>query len=203
MTDHLLTEAALPWGYRIIPAADGVSAEFRRRQPSWGWGGVAFATAWCVIWDMALLASAGIAGRMNWSGWPEDPAARWLIFVPVFWVPGIAITAMTLSQMLVREVWVLRRGHVTRRYRALALSLHRNADVTAVEVVHGMWHTGRGAKETLRLVGPSHLVIDVHQEEHQSVAIPAEVLALATAVAGHLVVPMRVVETVIREPSSD
>jgi len=203
MTDHLPTEAALPRGYRIIPAADGVSAEFRRPQPSWGWGVVAVATLWCLIWDVALLASADIGLRMNWSGWPEDPAARWLIFVPVFWAPGIAITAMTLSQVLVREVWVLGRGHVTRRYRALGLSLHRNADVMTVEVVRGVWNTGRGAKETLRLVGPSNRVIDLRQEEHQSVAIPAEVIALATAVAAHLVVPMRVVETVIREPSSD
>ena len=54
----------------------------------------------------------------------------------------------------------------------------------------------------MRLVGPLP-PIDLLQQQHQSVAMPGEIRALATAVAEALAVPMRVVETVIREPSSD
>lgn len=203
MTDPSRAEAALPKGYRISPGADGASADLWRPQPSWGWGVVAFATAWCAIWDLGLLASAGIGARMNWSGWPEDPVARWLIFFPVFWIPGIAMTALTLSQIFVREAWVLRRGHVTRRYRALGLTFERNDDVTTVQVIHGLWNTGSGAKETVWLVGPFQRGFELHKEEHQSAAVPTEILALATAVARHIAVPMHVVEMVIPEPSSD
>src|SRR2546430_9050994 len=41
-------------------------------QPSWGWPGVAFATLWCVIWDLGLLASVGVGAKTNWCGWSED-----------------------------------------------------------------------------------------------------------------------------------
>jgi hypothetical protein len=55
----------------------------------------------------------------------------------------------------------------------------------------------------VRLVGPFLRGFVLHKEEHRSAAVPAEILALATAVARHLAVPMRVVEMVIPEPSSD
>jgi hypothetical protein len=203
MTDSSRAEAPLPNGYRISPGADGASADLRRPEPSWGWGVVAAAVVWCVIWDIGLLASAGIGARMNWSGWPEDAVARWLIFFPVFWIPGIAMTALTLSQIFVREAWVLRRGHVTRRYRALGLTLERNDDVTTVQVIHGMWNGGSGAKETVWLVRPFRRGFELHKDEHQCAAVPTEILALATAVARHLAVPMHVIEMVIPEPSSD
>jgi hypothetical protein len=203
VSDTSRDEAALPQGYRISPAADGASSELTRAQPSWGWGVVAAAVVWCAVWDLALLASVGIGARMNWSGWPDDSVARWLMFFPVFWIPGIAMTAVTLSQLFVREAWVLRRGKVTRRYRALGLSLERTDDVATVQLIHAVWQTDRGAKETVWLAGPFQRGFQLHKEEHQSAAVPAEILALATAVAAHLAVPTRVVETVIPEPSSD
>ena len=196
-------EATLPRGYRITPGTDGVCAELSPPQPSWGWLGVALAAAWCVIWDFALLASVGIGARMNWSGWPEDPAARWFIFFPLFWIPGLAVTAVTLYQIFVRETWILRRGHVARRHSALGLSLQREYDVTNVELIHSTWSTGRGAKETVRVVASSQRRLELLQQSHQSAAIPAEVLALAALVVGHVGEPLRVIEAVIPEPSSD
>jgi hypothetical protein len=203
MNDSAPGEATLPRGYRITPGPDGVSAELSPPQPSWGWLGVALAAAWCVIWDFALLASVGIGAKINWSGWPEDPATRWFIFFPLFWIPGIAITAATIYQILVRESWILRRGQVTRRHRVPGLSFEGPYDVTNVELIHATWNTGRGAKATVRLVVPSLGSLDVYQQDHQPVAIPPEVQKLAAVVVEFVAMPLRVVESVIPEPSSD
>ena len=203
MSDLSRAKAALPKGCRIDPGADGASAELTPHQPSWGWGSVAMVTVWCVFWDFGLLASLGVGARMNWSGWSEDPVARWLIFIPCFWIPGIAVTALTLHQIFVRSAWVLRAGHVRRRYRVLGLSFQRDDDVTNIKLSHERWSTGRGATETIRLIGSAQQVLQDHRQSHQSAELPPEILALATAVAEHLAVPMRVVETVIPEPSSD
>jgi hypothetical protein len=180
-----------------------MSIELRHRQPSWGWGGVAFMTVWCVIWDLALLGSVGRVAKVDWSGWPEDPVVRWLIFFPLFWIPGIVVTAVTLCQIFVRETWILRRGHVTRRHTAPGLALRREYDVANVEIIHGRWSTGRGAKETVCLVTSSERRLELLQRSHQTAATPPEVFALAALLVGHVAVPMRVVETVIPEPSSD
>jgi hypothetical protein len=203
MSDASRPEASLPHGYAVSPGIDGMSVELTPRQPSWGWGGVAFVTVWCVIWDVALLGFLGRVAKVDWSGWPEDPVVRWLIFFPLFWIPGIAVTAVTLYQIFVRETWILRRGHVTRRHRAPGLALGREYDVTSVEIVHARWSTGRGAKELMYLVTSSERRLELLQRSHQSAPIPPEVFALAALVAGHVAVPMRVVETVIPEPSSD
>ena len=203
MSEPARAEASLPRGYRITPGAAGASAELRPPQPSWGWGVVAVAVAWCAIWDLGLLASVGVGAKMNWSGWSEDPVARWLIFIPFFWISGIAVTALTLHQIFVRATWILRPGRVTRRYRVLGLSFQRDDEVTNIKVSHERWSTGRGATETIRLIGSEQQVLQVHRQSHQSAELPPEILALATAVAEHLAVPMRVVETVISEPSSD
>lgn len=202
MTGSSRAEVALPKGYRFDPGAGGASAELRRPQPSWGWGSVAFAAVWCAFWDLGLLASVGIGAKMNWSGWSEDLVARWLIFFPFFWMPGIAATAMTLHQIFVRETWILRPGHVTRRYRVGGLSLQRSDDVTKIEITHSAWNTGRGADDDVCLVASSRRLKLFHQSD-RSTPISPEILALATVVAGHVGAPLRVVETVIPEPSSD
>jgi hypothetical protein len=203
VSDLVRAEAALLQGCRIEPGPDGASAELTPHQPSWGWGSVAFLTVWCVFWDLGLLASVGVGARMNWSGWSEDPIVRWLIFVPFFWIPGVAATALTLHQIFVRATWILRPGRVTRRYRALALSLRLDDDVTHVEIIHGTWKTGRGANVKVCLVVPSQRRLELIHQSDRSTPVPAEILALATAVAGHVAVPMRVVETIVPEPSSD
>ena len=203
MSDPSPAEASLPQGYRTVPGADGASAELTPHQPSWGWGTVAVVIVWCVFWDLGLLASVGVGAKMNWSGWSEDPIVRWLIFIPFFWIPGIAVTALTLHQIFVRATWFLHTRHVTRRYRVLGLSFQLDDEVTNIEVIHGRWGTGRGATETIRLIGSAWRDVQLHQESHQSAQLPPGILALATAVAGHLAVPMRVVESVILEPSSD
>jgi hypothetical protein len=140
---------------------------------------------------------------MNWSGWSEDPIVRWLIFIPFFWIPGVAVTALTLHQIFVRATWILGPGRVTRRYRALGLSLRLDDDVTHVEIVYGTWETGRGANVKVCLVLPSQRRLELIHQSDRSTSISPEILALATTVAGHIAVPMRVVETVVPEPSTD
>jgi len=203
VTEPAHDEPGLPEGYRISPRVGGTSAELRRRQPSWGWVVVVVVSAWCVIWDLALLSSIGIGPKANWSGWPEDPVARWLIFFPVFWIPGIAITALTLYQIFGREAWLLRSGHVTRRQSIFGLLLQREYDVTNVEIIHATWSSGGGASEKVCLVVSSQQRLELIHQSDESIPITPEILALATVVAGHLAVPMRVVETVIPQPSSD
>ena len=203
MSDPSPAEASWPQGYRIVLGADGASAELTPPQPSWGCGTVAVVIVWCVFWDLGLLASVGVGAKMNWSGWSEDPTVRWLIFIPFFWIPGIAVTALTLHQIFVRATWILHPRHVTRRYRVLGLSFQLDDDVTNIEVIQGRWSTGHGTTETIRLIGSASQDVQLHQESHQSAQLPPGILALATAVAGHLAVPMRVVESVIPEPSSD
>ncbi len=203
MSDPSGAETSLPRGYRITHAAGGASAELKPPQPSWGWPGVAFATLWCVIWDLGLLASVGVGAKTDWSGWSEDAVVRWLFFIPFFWIPGVAVTALTLHQIFVRATWVLRPGQVTRRYSVLGLRYQRDDEIASVEVIHGRWSTGRGATETIRLIASADRDFRLHQRSHQSAQLPPDILALATAVAGYLAVPIRVVETVIPEPSSD
>jgi len=196
-------ETSLPRGYRITHAAGGASAELRPPQPSWGWPGVAFATLWCFIWDLGLLASIGVGAKTDWSGWSGDAVVRWLFFIPFFWVPGVAVTALTLHQIFVRTTWVLRPGQVTRRYSVLGLCYQRDDEIASVELIHGRWSTGRGSTDTIRLVGWAHRDLRLSQRNSGSAQLPSGILALATAVAGYVAVPMRVVETVIPEPSSD
>ena len=203
MSDPSGAETSLPRGYRITHAAGGASAELRPPQPSWGWLSVAFATLWCVFWDLGLLASVGVGAKTDWSGWSEDAVVRWLVFIPFFWIPGVAVTALTLHQIFVRATWVLGPGHVTRRYSVLGLRYQRDDEVANVELIHGRWSTGRGATDTIRLVGSAHRDFRLDQRNYGSARLPPGILALATAVAGYVAVPMRVVETVIPEPSSD
>jgi len=92
---------------------------------------------------------------------------------------------------------------VTRRYSVLGLCYQRDDEIASVELIHGRWSTGRGSTDTIRLVGWAHRDLRLSQRNSGSAQLPSGILALATAVAGYVAVPMRVVETVIPEPSSD
>ena len=203
---------AVPPGYQVRPSTDGSGVELRPPQPSWGWPAVAFMMAWCLGWDTCLLASIGIGARMNWSGWPEDPIARWIVFFPLFWAPGIVATAMTLYQAAVRRQWILRRGSVAHRFAIplLRLSWERKYDVAGMEILHASWATGKGATDTLRFLtrspagwSSSRVVLESRQSRVlPRDAIHADVIAIARFITERTGFAVSVIDSVIPEPSS-
>ncbi|MDQ2966813.1 MAG: hypothetical protein M3R37_00635 [Actinomycetota bacterium] len=183
MSEALASLTTIPPRYRISPGADGVVRYLGRR-------------ASCVDRHWA---------RMSWSGWPEDPVSRWLLFFPLFWIPGLGVTAATLYQSFVRQVWILRSGRFTRRYAALGFSMRREFEVTKIEVVHAVWTSARGSTDSLHLLSSwrrQRLVEREHIIGSRDPIAP-EVVGLATLITRETGAPLRRVETVIPEPSSD
>ena len=181
-------------GYKVQRLDDGVT-ELLDPGPSWTAG------AFGVFWG-----GFGVFGILTPSGWEAGWATP--VFLFALWVvPGATLVMPCLRRLIFRGSWLLRGGEIARRRRIRGLGLVQDGRFRAVQHValrHGVWKTGMGCTDILRLYlhdGPQPIALATR--EMRSREVNPEILALGDLVASRLGRKVDVVTETINEPSRD
>ncbi|MDP9252612.1 MAG: hypothetical protein M3O80_06365 [Chloroflexota bacterium] len=207
--DQSETQIAKGSSARVL---DGGATEVVVRQA----GGAGWAGLFGVFWF-----GVGVFGILTPSGWDSGAATPFLLFA-VCIIPGAWLVIYSLHALVFERRWLVRGGEMAWRRRIRGLDVTTDGPfepVARVKIAHGIWKTGRGCTDTLRIYRggterptaidsaertfPKRAAasIDQSRSDLESDVDPA-ILALARLFASRLGRKLQIVVETISEPSS-
>jgi hypothetical protein len=178
-------------------------------------------TAGCAGLFGVFWFAVGIFALVTPDGWEAGPATPYLL-IAGWLIPGTWLVIVSLQALVFESRWLVRGGEIAWRRRIRGFDMTTDGPfepVGRVEIALGMWKTGRGCTDTLRIYrGGRELPTAIDSAERPFPTRPANsidasrdllesdidpaILALTSLFASRLGRKVQIVVETIREPSS-